>query len=772
MSRDTESSSSGPRGSGGGAAYPSGTPPYGTPAQGEDGTAAPQDAAASGAGRSEERRTETTMTTRIKINIPGSRPIPPVVLRTPMSEKEKEERAARGEDAGGPQGTQGAPQARERARPAPVPPPARPQDGGQGTRPGEQPGPSGQSGPAGPGGQPQGGTAPREEKPASDWFAPRKNATRGGNTPSPAAPAQGGGTEGAGLPGGGTPPGGAPGGAAGASGGGAGAAGAGVSGAGAPGAGASGAGGYGAPTPAAGTPLGGNAGGRQAQQGGRSTGAYDVTQAFADAPPQGSRPAGGPGGPQGGPPSGGRQPGGPQAGDPQARGPQAGPRPAAGAAESETTAQHPAPGGSRSPWPSVDDTAILTPQQPRTPRGPADGAGPGGGSGAQVSGDTLTGGLPVVPPQWENNGAGADRVTMRQDPLGPGAGSPSFPVPGAAARFPEPVTPPPAEPEKPAAKAAKPKKKGRSKLGLLVGVVVVIAAGGYGAGLLMNRSDVPKGTTVLGVDIGGGTRDEAVNKLDSALGKRALAALPLTVDGKAASLKPDKSGLSLDSQATVRGAATSDYNPVSVFGSLIGKERVVSPVMPVDKEKLADALSRVAGTSGSLKEGTITFSPGKATPVYGKPGRTLDVDTSMDVVAQAYRDQVQAGKTTPVSLPLTEHKPAISDAEVDRMMKDFATPAMSGLVTIKAGAASIQFGPDRSLPQILGVKAVGGKLVDTYDLKALEELYGSTFDGVLITRGTGEKTAVTPQDVVGALREALRGKTPAERTVEIKTNPS
>ncbi|SCE01666.1 hypothetical protein GA0115251_135333, partial [Streptomyces sp. TverLS-915] len=465
--------------------------------------------------------------------------------------------------------------------------------------------------------------------------------------------------------------------------------------------------------------------------------------------------------------------------------PQAGPGPAAGASDAETTAQHPAPGAPRSPWPSVDDTAILTPQQPRAPRGPSAGPGNGpgkgpgkgpangGGPGGQVSGDTLTGGLPVVPPQWES-GQGADRVTMRQDPLGPGAGSPSFPVPGAAARFPEPVTPPtgPEEPAPKATKSAKPKKKGRSKLGLLVGVVVVIAAGGYGAGLLMNRSDVPKGTTVLGVDIGGGTRDAAVNKLDSALAKRSLAALPLTVDGKAASLKPDKSGLSLDSQATVRGAATSDYNPVSVFGSLIGKERVVEPVMPVDKEKLADSLSRVAGTSGSLQEGTIKFSPGKATAVHGKPGRTLDVTRSMDVVTRAYREQVGAGTSKPVSLPLTEHKPEISDAEVDRMMKDFAEPAMSGLVTIKAGTASIQFGPDRSLPQILGVKAVGGKLVDTYDLKALESLYGSTFDGVLITRGTGEKTAVTPQDVVGALREALRGKTAAERTVEIKTNPN
>ncbi|MEY6569840.1 hypothetical protein AB8B12_33950, partial [Streptomyces sp. PGLac3x] len=35
-----------------------------------------------------ERKTETTLTTRIRINIPGSRPIPPVVMRTPVADKD------------------------------------------------------------------------------------------------------------------------------------------------------------------------------------------------------------------------------------------------------------------------------------------------------------------------------------------------------------------------------------------------------------------------------------------------------------------------------------------------------------------------------------------------------------------------------------------------------------------------------------------------------------------------------------------------------------
>ncbi|MEV0849339.1 hypothetical protein AB0J21_26280 [Streptomyces sp. NPDC049954] len=747
MSRETESSSSGPQGRGA-AAYPSGTPPYGSPAQGEqderEASGAP-DAGRSradgpdGAQQPEERRTETTMTTRIRINIPGSRPIPPVVLRTPMAEQDKKE------DGRPPAAEPPAERAERRpAPPAPAPAPA-----------------------------------PTEEKPPpSDWFAPRKGGTRGGNTPSPAAPAGGNGPAaqgGSGTPAQGTP---APGGSGSFD----------VSRALAEGPlGATGTPGAGGPGGARGqgpVPGPGNAGGSRpgGPQGGRAPGHGPVAPSpeTTAQTPLPTRPQNG-GAPRDGAGAQRRpgQPGQPgQSGQPGQRGPQ---QPGPGEARQPGGPQQPGPRAPRrpegaqtpptAPW-MGDDTAVLTPQNPDAAPGGQSGrtGGPIGHPDGQVSGDTLTSGIPVVPPGPVNRGPAADRVTMRQDPVVPGPQAPAgFDGPGGAARFPEPL----AEPVVPVpapAPAPKAKKKGRSKLGLLVGLVVVVAAGGYGAGLLMNRSDVPKGTTVLGVDIGGGTRDAAVNKLESTLGRRTLAPVTLDVDGKEASLKPDKSGLTLDSQATVRSAATSDYNPVSVFGSLIGRERVVQPVMPVDEEKLADSLTRLAGTSGTSREGTIKFAPGKATPVYGQAGRTLDVDKSMDVLSTAYRDQVQTGKPATVKLPLTEHQPQVPKSEVDRMMKDFAEPAMSGLVTVRAGGVSIQFGPDRSLPKILGVKAVGGKLVDTYDTKALKELYGTTFDGVLVTRGTGQKTPVTPQDVAGALRKALLGKTPAQRVGVIDTD--
>ncbi|WP_030842849.1 hypothetical protein [Streptomyces sp. NRRL S-475] len=860
MSRETDTPSSGPNGRGG-AAYPSGTPPYGTPTVSDAGTDAGRSAT-----RPEERKTETTLTTRIRINIPGSRPIPPVVVRKPVTEAE------------GPADTD--------------------THGETSTAPGTAPsaGPGAAESPAEPAQQ-------GDDKPASDWFAPRKS---GGGKGGPGS----GSTNGAGLPGGSRP---APGG----------------SGAGGPGTGASGGarpgagrpqgvvGSMGAPggsrsggTNGAGLP-GGATGGPVAPGHGGGTGSFDVTEALAAGPlGSGSRPAPGGGEPrrddlpyfsengrdgqngQNGQAGYGGQPGGPSAADgfgtpggPGSRGP-AGPTggpvtgdgpmvPPAGAGFDEqgrpggpggfTTPAGPgapgafdapggpggfgnepggpagpgafdtpgafdapggptgrsgpdgfgdpagpgapesfsdpggpgapgafngpgrpggpgaigggpggpgAPGGSAgtgvpgapggpagpgarggapAPGPGggmSDDTAILTPQKPAPE--PPDGQGYGPRHD-NVSGHTVTSGIPVVPP-----GAAS--------PFGPGAPG-DGPVPHTAPKLPEPVSPPPASSSK------APKKKGRNKLVLLAVGVVVLAGGAYGAGLLMNRTDVPKGTTVLGVDIGGTTRDGAVRKLDEAFDKNAGKELKLSLDGKTVALDPDNAGLQFDMDATADAAAKSDYNPVSVIASLFGNHRAVTPVMPVDEEKLHASLEAAAGGSGATTDGTIEFKGGKAVPVYGKTGKGVDLAKSTAAVEEAYRTQVETGTAGTVNLPTTTRQPTVSNAEVDRVLKDFAQPAMSAKAIVQTDTAhSIPFGA-LSLPKILSFKAVDGKLVDTYNLKALQEAYGTTFEGVQIEGASGKRD-VLPQDVVTALRKALRGKTPAERVGVIDTKPN
>ncbi|MFE3151764.1 hypothetical protein ACFXJ6_34765 [Streptomyces sp. NPDC059218] len=696
MSRETDSSSSGPQGRGG-AAYPSGTPPYGSrqypslhPSQD-----APEEAPESAdPSRSEEPRTETTLTTRIRINIPGSRPIPPVVMRTPVGDADSTDAERTGSiPRPGPPAADGAPAASDTASAAEA------RTDAASAEPAAE--------------------KPAREKSGSDWFAPRKPAT---NT-SVAGGTSGGGTAGGaeGIRGAApTPP--AP-----------------------PRAdlpyfsdGPQLAGDQGAPGPddfGTGGPASGgprptpNLGVRTPGPAGPTTGPVTGTSSLTPN-------LGGPGGP-GGPGGQGPMGTGPMGSGPMGSGPMgSGPMGSGGPAGPQGPG---APGG---PPRMSDDTAVLTPQF----AAPAP-SGPGG----NVSGDTLTSGIPVVPPERRAPSGGPD------DPMGTGPAGPGGPAAASPAPAPRPEPAP-----------APAKKQGRSKLVLLgVGVVALLGVA-YGAGLLMNHSDVPKGTTVLGVDIGGGTKEEGVTKLDAALGKRAVAPLQLSVDGKKTQLVPDKAGLALDSQETVRSAAGSDYNPVSVIGSLFGGKRVVDPVIPVDKEKLGVALTDLAGVSGSANDGTIKFEPGKAVAVPGKSGKTLDVNQSMTSVRDAYRTQVQTGRTKVVQLPVTTSEPTIGQAELDRAMKEFAKPAMSGLVTIKAGPKQIQFGPARSLPQILSMVPVNGRLIEHYDKKAIDTLCDGVFDGIMITKGDGKKHQLGADDVAHAMQTALLGKTPAERTVVIK----
>ncbi|MFD0266948.1 hypothetical protein ACFVGY_10170 [Streptomyces sp. NPDC127106] len=619
-------------------------------------------------------KTETTLTTRIRINIPGSRPIPPVVVRKPVSAEAEKDRE-----------TQPEPEAAPARTPAPASPRALTAGPAASAAPAVSDGPAGRAEP---------------DDAGNNWFAPRRS-----KAPAPAAAAP--------LP---------------------------------------------TRTPAAPGPT---------------TAPLPIRTPAPPARPGAAAP--------GGAPAAGFAPGAPAVPGPRTGGPAQ--DFAGGPAQDFAAPQAAAPAGSGFDGPGFDrpgapggadatqgfpafpgDGGPATEPFPAygAPAGRGGPAGPAGPTGGPALGSTPLGGPGAdEAPRWP--GPGMD------DPMAPPVPPPGPGAPGAAApRTPRPAPARPAAP-KPAPKPTK-VAKARSKLVLLGGGVFALFGVAYGAGLLLNHSDVPKGTTVLGVDISG-SRDEAVAKLQTAFGNRAATPLQLTVSGKPAELKPEKAGLSLDAQTTVRNAAGSDYNPITVIGSLLGNQRVADPVLPVDEEKLQVALQELAGTAGTVTEGTIKFDTGKAVAVPGKAGTTLDAGASADLVTKAFRELVATGKTAPVELPVTNKEPAVGQAELDRAMKEFAEPAMSGIATVKAGPKSLAFGP-KSLPKILSMQVVEGRLVEKYDLEALKTTYGNTFDGVLITRGTGDKTPVTPQDVAGALGKALRGKTAAERTATIDTNPS
>ncbi|MBY8884143.1 hypothetical protein K7472_04690 [Streptomyces sp. PTM05] len=759
MSRETDSSSSGPQGRGG-AAYPSGTPPYGTrqypsahpqeePPGGSAGAAGPGGAQGDGGDDAapDEPRTETTLTTRIRINIPGSRPIPPVVVRKPMGEGDGDGDAP-GAESGGP-GNAGneATQAVPRWTPPGAP--------GGDAAPGDAPGDGG-------------------DKAASDWFAPRK----------PPAP---------------TPPGGTPvPGASGAGPSGAGPASPAPSGPPAPGSGGPGPGQPAIPylndPPAASAPRGRAFPDDHYPGGPDGSGGLDGDAATVNSPLPGTGPLGaGPGAPGGDPFAPGNDPFAPQAGSgapgrgrggesfgPGSQGRGAPFTPPAGAAAGPAAgspAGQPggpnagvgpvggpppgsvpfpgfhAPDGSGRP-PGADAGPPAPPAGPTT--GPATGAmrmpgaDPGegrsgyrpasGGTGAgHVSGETLVSGVPAGP-------AGTPTIKPPSPPADSGA-----PAPKASSA------------------ASAPKRKGRSKPKMAVMGLVGLAAVLYAAGLLMNHADVPNGTTVLGVDIGGKSRDEAVKALDAAVADRGTAPLKLNVGGRTVELKPALAGLSIDTERTVAQVAHRDYDPISVVGSLFGGKTVVQPVIPVDQEKLDSQLDSLApGGTGSPTDGMVKFVDGTPVAVAGKPYQAVDAALSDAKVTDAYVQRAQTGQDQTVTLPVTTHQPQVTQADLTQAIKTIGDPAMSGRITVVAGGRSVPFSPQKSLSKILTIVAVPGtdKMTLHIDLNELQQLYGNAFDGVLLERGTGTKTPVTPQDVASAMLPEL-SKTAAEKTATI-----
>ncbi|WP_435792254.1 hypothetical protein [Actinacidiphila glaucinigra] len=695
MSRETDRPSPGPQGRGG-AAYPSGTPPYGTrPFPSLHPQEGPREGAANGepadAPAAEETKTETTLTTRVRINIPGSRPIPPVVVRTPV------EGGAEGEAPGG-----SAP-----AAPAAESAPPAGWNAGGGTGAGQgapAPAPEPAAEPA---------PAPRGEKPTSDWFAPRKaspaapEATQEFSAPELTQPMQRG------------------------------------------------------DIPAQpGPPERGPVPGQGAAPGGPRRGGipYLNDGAVGPAGPGGPVAPGGPGGPVG--PAGPAAPGGPGGpGGPVGPGGPAGPgRPAPpqrpfpggpGAGPAGPGAGMPFPG--QQP-PSGPTAGPVTGEMRVPPAGPAAGRSPyptpfPTSASERLSGDTVVSGIPAVPP------------------AGPSVTRPA-PAGGEMYRFEqdEPAAPPARQ------SAAEPKAKGRSKL-ILVGVGVLGVLGiAYGAGLLMDHSDVPAGTTVYGVGIGGKTKDQAVALLDQALGSRKNAPLTVTIGDERKALKPAAAGLVFDTDATVGNVAHRDYNPVTVIGSLFGVSRAADPVLTTDSEKLRAQLEKLSqGLGGSGSEGMVKFVNGKAVAVPGKPHQGVDAAASVDAVIDAYSTQVATGKPGTVSLKATTVEPKVTQEELDKAVDGFGKTAMSGFVTVRAGAAEIPFSPQKSLSQILTmVPDQDGKLTPYIDRKVLQGLYGGAFDGVLVERGDGSKTAVTPEDVASAMLPALQTSDAAKKTVTIE----
>ncbi|MEV4350367.1 VanW family protein [Actinoplanes sp. NPDC049596] len=215
---------------------------------------------------------------------------------------------------------------------------------------------------------------------------------------------------------------------------------------------------------------------------------------------------------------------------------------------------------------------------------------------------------------------------------------------------------------------------------IAAGVVVVLAGVVAGAGAYAMAGDVPRGTQVFGLDLGGKSRGEAEALVAEEAAARGARPLRVRVDGKDVTLPAAAVGLAIDVPATVDAAVTSGLR---WFG-----DEQIAPVVRLDEKKLEVALRRqIAAGRITMKRPGISFAGGAPVAAYPRVG--LDLDRG--VAAARVREAWPAGEVAVVEL--VERAPATTKAQVDELIAGLARPAVAAPVTVTVGSVRFQLTP-------------------------------------------------------------------------------
>ncbi|WUJ06622.1 VanW family protein [Actinoplanes sp. NBC_00393] len=311
-------------------------------------------------------------------------------------------------------------------------------------------------------------------------------------------------------------------------------------------------------------------------------------------------------------------------------------------------------------------------------------------------------------------------------------------------RLPQQATPvhdnidvPPAESPQPP-----PKRRGRRLL-IAGGLVLVLAVGAGAAVNWAFQGDVPRGVTVLGLDLGGLSRTEAAGALRTRLASDQKLTGPVTIQiegtGKTASVQPADVGLVVDVEATVDAAAK---GRPSLFA-----DRSVTPVVAVDADLLDAALRKAAGKFGTaMTRPAVVFDGVKPRAVHPEPGRDLEPARSAEAVKAGWL----SGGT--ITVPLVEVQPVTTAAEVDELVETLARPAVAAPVTVTSERGTLTIAPAAIAKSLVLTADKTGKIEPRIDEKKLRAAVAPQLSKLEVTARDARFTfaAGKPKIVAGA----------------------
>ena len=234
---------------------------------------------------------------------------------------------------------------------------------------------------------------------------------------------------------------------------------------------------------------------------------------------------------------------------------------------------------------------------------------------------------------------------------------------------------------------------------------------------------IASGTTVSGVDVSGLSPKKAHERIGKGVGDQLAQPVTLTVGQGSSELVPAKSGISVDTDASVKKLTGFTLNPLTLAQRLGGQH--TDAVIRVDSTALRGALEdRVDTMANGAVSATVTLDGTKPVTTPASNGIGLDVDASLKQIGGTW----PLGKKT-LAMAEGTATPAITDEEASEFVDGTLTPLLSSGLTVNTADAGAQsknpgaaaaFSP-QDTAEMLKISSEGGTLSATFDPTALRD---------------------------------------------------
>lgn len=252
----------------------------------------------------------------------------------------------------------------------------------------------------------------------------------------------------------------------------------------------------------------------------------------------------------------------------------------------------------------------------------------------------------------------------------------------------------------------------RVKIAVIAGAALAILGVFYAADMLSSNGSVPRGVTVAGIGIGGLSHDDAEAHLQSELGPRVEQPVRVEAGDQELELLPAASGLGVDWTATLDSAGVQPINPFTRIASFF-TDREIGVKSTVDATALDGAVESIrAQTDRAPSEGDVVFEGATPVGVTPTPGQTVDVAVAREKIESDWA-------FGSVEVPVETVDVTVHQAEVDRVLAEVATPAVSApVVFVGRDGAQAVLAPE-GIATILSFEPGGeGTLEPRYDTAA------------------------------------------------------